>query len=261
MLDREVIADIAERSTDSIELRDNLLQLGVDHILVGDGLIEKLKNPENTSFQLSETDIVKISDLFKKHMELIYATPGGTFLWYSFKLTAETQSIVFNHMDAQEYPIKFLEEAKLQYEKGNIQIAHKMLKTAINVPMNLINKVNSYILLGINYTQERNYKKAMNSYQKAIEISPDTAQIYNNIGNIYYAQQNYGESIKYYEKATVLDPEYANAFSNMGIAYYVQKKYEKALQKYEIVLKMDPDNKSIQRKVQVLRQLIERGSI
>jgi tetratricopeptide (TPR) repeat protein len=42
--------------------------------------------------------------------------------------------------------------------------------------------------MGIAYKNQGNYTKAIESYEKAIELKPDYAYVYVNLGNAYYDQ-------------------------------------------------------------------------
>jgi tetratricopeptide (TPR) repeat protein len=48
------------------------------------------------------------------------------------------------------------------------------------------------------------------------------------MGFVYYDQGNYTKAIELYEKAIELDPDYAKAYYNRAVAYYYMKEYDKA---------------------------------
>jgi len=58
--------------------------------------------------------------------------------------------------------------------------------------------------MGIAYKGQGNLTKAIESYEKAIEIKPDYAAAYNNMGNAYYNQGKLELQISNYKKAARL---------------------------------------------------------
>jgi len=70
------------------------------------------------------------------------------------------------------------------------------------------------------YRDMRQYKMAMQDYNKAISIKPDFYKAYNNRGNVYFDQKNYQMAIKDYNKAISLNRSYRYAYLNRGLAYH-----------------------------------------
>ena len=55
-------------------------------------------------------------------------------------------------------------------------------------------------------------------WEKAIELNPDDADAYINLGIAYGKQNNYTKAIQSYEKAIELKPDYALAYWNRSIS-------------------------------------------
>ena len=60
------------------------------------------------------------------------------------------------------------------------------------------------------------YQEAKSNLKKAIELQPDYAEAYNNLGNAYKEMEEYNEAILVYEKAIELNPQYYEAYNNLG---------------------------------------------
>lgn len=104
----------------------------------------------------------------------------------------------------------------------------------------------SYNNIGWVYTEQCDYDKALEYYDKALAIykknlgpkHPDIATSYNNIGVVYYEQNKYDKALKYYKKALairekVLGPEHPDtteSYGDIGVAYDNQGDYDKALE-------------------------------
>jgi len=65
-------------------------------------------------------------------------------------------------------------------------------------------------------------------YNKAIELKPDDAVAYINMGSAYTSKRDYNKAIECYQKAIKLKPDFAVAYNNMGIAYEYLGEQEKA---------------------------------
>ena len=51
----------------------------------------------------------------------------------------------------------------------------------------------------------------MKKLSNLIELQPDYAEAYNNLGNVYKEMEEYNQAISVYEKAIELNPEYYEA--------------------------------------------------
>ena len=99
----------------------------------------------------------------------------------------------------------------------------------------------AYYNMGIAYADQGNTAKEIESYKKAIELDPDDAAACYNLGNTYKDQGNLTKAIELWEKAIEVDPDLAAAYYNLGIAYYGQGNYTKAIELYEKAIELKPD--------------------
>lgn len=81
-------------------------------------------------------------------------------------------------------------------------------------------------------TMEDN-NRALECYQKAIEIDPLLASAYNGLGGTYRAKGQIKEAIEAWEKSLELDPDYGYSLYNLGVAYLQIGEKEKALKQFE----------------------------
>ncbi len=68
----------------------------------------------------------------------------------------------------------------------------------------------------------------------------------------------WNEAAYRWEKAVELDPEYAAAWNNLGIAYEHQGKFAQARNAYEKALKIDPNNNYIRQNYELFREIYDR---
>tara|TARA_B100000575_G_C23086276_1_gene626039 strand:- start:455 stop:1030 length:576 start_codon:yes stop_codon:yes gene_type:complete len=78
----------------------------------------------------------------------------------------------------------------------------------------------------------KKFNKAIEYYLKTIELRPNDAHAYNNLGNSYKEIKNYSKAINAFQNAIILKPDYASAHYNLGIVYQKNKNFEIALDSY-----------------------------
>ncbi|WP_306351328.1 tetratricopeptide repeat protein [Flavobacterium sp. '19STA2R22 D10 B1'] len=74
-----------------------------------------------------------------------------------------------------------------------------------------------------------NYDRAITSLQKCIQLQPNNAAVYNELGRNYLAQKNYENARQSFEKATQLDPKNRWYWSGLYDVYYQTKDYEQSI--------------------------------
>lgn len=82
--------------------------------------------------------------------------------------------------------------------------------------------------------------EAIEAYKKAIELNPNAAGAFVNLGTIYFHKRDWAHSEKFYAGAIAADPNYALAHYNLGNLYDERNNSEKAYEHYHIALKLQP---------------------
>jgi len=60
-------------------------------------------------------------------------------------------------------------------------------------------------------------KGALDSYQKAVLLNPDFAEVHNNLGVLLLGDRQWDEARAHLEKAVALDNNYADAYFNLAV--------------------------------------------
>src|SRR5260370_18732409 len=90
--------------------------------------------------------------------------------------------------------------------------------------------------------QERDYERAAEAFQRAVDADPNNARARYNLA---LAQQFLGDSeaaIAGYRRAIDLDPQLIDAYTNLGNLYSEIGMNEEALETFQQALEFDPDN-------------------
>jgi len=90
--------------------------------------------------------------------------------------------------------------------------------------------------------QKKQYKKALEIYNKALKFDVNRALVYYNIANVYYLLNQPWESIVYYEKVIELAPDFINSYLNLSKILNKIKEYDKAVLILKKALEAKPDN-------------------
>lgn len=95
---------------------------------------------------------------------------------------------------------------------------------------------------GVDFYHQRDYAKAVQAYQKVIEIDPGYAEAHNNLGIIYQEAGDFGRALSSYQKAIEINPKYEKALNNLGVLLYLTGHYEESIQAFQKALTLNANN-------------------
>ena len=107
----------------------------------------------------------------------------------------------------------------------------KSFKKAIEINPNFAEAYNN---LGNVFKSLNKIKDSVQSYEMAIEINPNFAEAYNNLGNLLTMDSKLlNQAVKCFEKAVEINPDFAIAHNNLGNAFKDLNYLDEALKSYE----------------------------
>lgn len=109
----------------------------------------------------------------------------------------------------------------------------------------LLTEVNILIALK-GYDNEKAVDKAIEKCKEAIEISPNSAKAYSELGSLYKAKDMFKEAEASWKKAIELDPTYPEPHHNLGWYYSLEERYDEAIKEFQKTLELDPGYKEAQ---------------
>ncbi len=107
----------------------------------------------------------------------------------------------------------------------------------------------------LNYDIEH-YDKAIEYYNKVLEIEPEDLDTINNLGLAFVSKTNYKEAISLYQKALNIDPEDSITWDNLGLAYEYNNEYDKAKDAYQKASDLDSSDEDIQQHLTEINEKI-----
>jgi tetratricopeptide (TPR) repeat protein len=96
--------------------------------------------------------------------------------------------------------------------------------------------------LGSLFADQGRIAKAIEHYQAALEIEPDSAEGHNNLGTMLAAQGHAAEAIDQYLRALEIEPNYLNAHYNLGNALLEVGRTDQAIVQFRKALEIKPDD-------------------
>ncbi len=137
----------------------------------------------------------------------------------------------------------YFNNGKEAWENNKFKDAKKYFEKAIELNPNYASAYNNLGVLLSNY-YFKGYETSKKYFEKAIELNPIDASAYNNLGillsNNYF--RKYEASKKYFEKAIELNPIDANAYNNLGaLLNDYFKEYEASKKYFEKAIELNPN--------------------
>ena len=96
--------------------------------------------------------------------------------------------------------------------------------------------------MAVFFQRQGNYEAALDEYEKVIELSPQNAEVFCNIGAIYSELGETQKAVAYLQRSLLIDPNYPKARNNLGLAYYDSGQYEMAIDQFRRAIAADPTN-------------------
>jgi len=99
----------------------------------------------------------------------------------------------------------------------------------------------SNIKLGLLFLHNNLMKDAIEQFETALSIDPDSAYALNNLGLAHILAGHNTKAINYLKQALEKSNPYADIYHNLGLAYLNQKQHYKSLQNFQESLRINPN--------------------
>lgn len=126
----------------------------------------------------------------------------------------------------------------IDYQNGKLQSAVNNIRKAIEINPNI---ASYYSNLGNALRDLKHLDLAVETYDKAISLKRDFAEAYSNRGIALKELKQFEAAIECFNKAIYYKPRYAVAYYNRGNAFLKLKQYKQADENFRIALSIDPN--------------------
>lgn len=118
------------------------------------------------------------------------------------------------------------------------------------------NNRQAWVQLGNDYYDTEQPQKAINAYNKALELKPDDPGVLTDQGVMYRKVGWYDKAIANFEKAQKIDPRHLQSIYNLGIVYAEDlKQPDKAIQAFNHFLEVDSTSPTAQQIKRIIEEL------
>lgn len=137
----------------------------------------------------------------------------------------------YDHFDS------YMQVANLYVDKGDTMGFDYLSNAARLQPQN----PEVWYATALLYQKMGEDNKAIELYQKTIDLSPRFVYAYYNVGSILAARGNYGKAIDHFQLALNFAPDFARAYTRKGQCLELLGDMEQAAVHYERALQIDPN--------------------
>ncbi|KAA3617536.1 MAG: tetratricopeptide repeat protein [Calditrichaeota bacterium] len=132
------------------------------------------------------------------------------------------------------------------YNLGILYFNSKQYKQALNQFNKIIKALPNfdkpYYGRGLIYEKEKKYDLALADFKKVTEFNPNDPKPFYYMGKISILDKDYTNARKYLNKSTDINPDYAPAYFEYGNLLTAQKQIRKAIPDYRKAVELDPFN-------------------
>ena len=119
-------------------------------------------------------------------------------------------------------------------------------------------EVSQLMQTGIRALNYSTYRRALQSFDRVIEMAPEFAEGWNKRATLYYHIKEYRRSIDDIKETLRLEPRHFGAWSGLGLVSIAQENYSGALAAFKKALSINPHIPNIRRYVQKLKDWQQR---
>lgn len=150
--------------------------------------------------------------------------------------------------DSIDEPVIQLEDGDLLLEKsaqlfreGNYREAEAVIKQALGQEFVRYSEAEAYAVLGNIYLELDYNQDAIEAFQKALELNPDSGKYWTNLGISYRLTAQYDKAESCYRRALELNPDYPELYTSLGALHLTHTmKFQEAIELLEKAIELDP---------------------
>ena len=98
----------------------------------------------------------------------------------------------------------------------------------------------AFLNLGAAYHRKGEYRKAIESYKRAIEFFPGYNKAYDHMGLSYEALKEWDRAVEVYQRSIEIDPESPVPHLRLGSLYLQLNRHEEAAEELLATIRTDP---------------------
>ena len=94
-------------------------------------------------------------------------------------------------------------------------------------------------LTGILHASKGEFDLAIDAMNKAVQLVPKSAGVYNNRGRVYYQSGNFSKAMEDFNKSIEIDDKAPMVYNNRADVHYAKREYSQALTDYNKAFELE----------------------
>jgi tetratricopeptide (TPR) repeat protein len=136
----------------------------------------------------------------------------------------------------KDYEKAYIDIIRTSFDGNPEEIHALIVKYAQRFP----ERVDGRNLLAISYWERGEIEKAIDEYEKLLEIDPGFTPAYNHLGYLEYSNGNFNKALRYFDKYLQLLPDQANPHDSRGEILMAVGRYDEALDEFKTAYQIEP---------------------
>ena len=216
---------IADITTDSIEAYTHFLE-GKENIL--DFYFEEARQNLEMAVELDPTFAIAYLYLAR-----VYRRLGSL----KAAVAAFEKAMEFSHKGSEKERLYIEAFYAAAVERNSEKYGQSLTEIVEKYPK----EKEAYYLLGSQDRRRGQFKEAIISLGKCLELDPDFGSALNLMAYTYSELRNYEKALEYAKKYASASPDDANPLDTMGEIYFLMGRLDEAIAKYKEALEIKPD--------------------
>ena len=108
--------------------------------------------------------------------------------------------------------------------------------------------VNTFYILGLSYSKLNMFKEAEEELKQAIYLNPKFTEGYHYLGLLYFQKKDYSKAIEKWNKILEIEPDFSNKYivlNNLGMVYKKKEMPDEALEYFIQALQLAPEDSPV----------------
>ena len=113
--------------------------------------------------------------------------------------------------------------------------------------------VNTFYILGLNYSKLNMFEKAEKEFKQAVYLNPKFTEGYHYLALLYFQKKDYSKAIEQWNKILEIEPDFYNKYivlNNLGIVYKKKQMPDKAFEYFLEALRLAPEGSPIMEEIE-----------
>ncbi|MCU0606459.1 MAG: tetratricopeptide repeat protein [Candidatus Edwardsbacteria bacterium] len=142
------------------------------------------------------------------------------------------------------------EKGVMLYHRRELAAAEAEFRRALELRPDFAEAFNN---IGLAMSDQGKREDAVTAFRRAVELMPDAPETYNNLGCLFKSKRDYQQAVEHFNQAIAKRADYAPGYFNLGLAYEEMEKFDQAIKAWEKVLTLQPTHDEARRKIATYR--------